>query len=142
LILLKNIILGKKRTGAYNRTRGQRAEQRVVNELKSLGFTEVVSSRSESKATDDNKIDIIDKAQKLPFGLNIQVKHQIQTPQYFKIRSESTAPNETFVILWDKQEPREKNIITVGRCAIMDIDLFYKLIKPYAEGKDICKTQT
>lgn len=127
--------MGKKRTGAYNRNRGQRAEQKVVKELKELGFTNVVSSRSESKATDDNKVDIIDKDKKLPFGLNIQVKHQIQYPQYFKIRSESTVPNESFVILWDKQEPREKNIITVGRCAIMDIDLFYKLIEPYAKSK-------
>lgn len=125
--------MARKRTGAYNRTRGQRAEQKVVKELKELGFENVVSSRSESKATDDNKIDIIDKDGKLP--CNIQVKHQIPYPQYFKIRNESTAPNETFVVLWDKQEAKEKNIVTVGRCAIMDIDFFYKLIKPYANGK-------
>jgi hypothetical protein len=123
----------KKRSGAYNRNRGHRAEQKVVNELKALGFTEVVSSRSESKTTDDNKVDIIDKANKLPFGINIQIKHQIQYPQYFKIREQSTVPNESFVILWDKQEAKEKNIVTVGRCAIMDIDLFYKLIEPYAK---------
>ena len=93
----------------------------------------MVTSRSESKTTDDNKVDIIDKNNQLPFGINIQVKHQISYPQYFKIREQSTVPNNTFIILWDKQEPREKNIITVGRCAIMDIDLFYKLIEPYAK---------
>ena len=113
--------MGRKRSGAYNRSRGQRAEQKVVNELKALGFTGVVTSRSESKATDDNKVDIIDKNNQIPY------------PQYLKIREQSTVPNNTFVILWDKQEPREKNIITVGRCAIMDIDLFYKLIEPYAK---------
>ena len=123
----------KKRSGAYNRNRGIRAEQRVVNELKELGFSGVTSSRNESKAADDNKVDIIDKNNQLPFNLNIQVKHQIPYPQYFKIREESTVPNESFVILWDKQEPREKNIVTVGRCAIMDINLFYKLIKSYGE---------
>ena len=125
--------MGRKRSGAYNRNRGQRAEQKVVNELKALGFTGIVTSRSESKTTDDNKVDIIDKNNQLPFGINIQVKHQIPYPQYFKIREQSTVPNDTFVILWDKQEPREKKIITVGRCAIMDIDLFYKLIEPYAK---------
>ena len=125
--------MGRKRSGAYNRSRGQRAEQKVVNELKALGFTGVVTSRSESKTTDDNKVDIIDKNNQLPFGINIQVKHQKPYPQYFKIREQYTVPNDTFVILWDKQEPREKNIITVGRCAIMDIDLFYKLIEPYAK---------
>lgn len=98
-----------------------------------MGYSGVVSSRSESKSADDNKVDIIDKNGQLPFNINIQVKHQIAYPQYFKIREQSTVPNESFVILWDKQEPREKNIITVGRCAIMDIDLFYKLIKPNTE---------
>ena len=125
--------MGRKRLGAYNRNRGQRAEQKVVNELKALGFTGVVTSRSESKTMDDNKVDIIDKNNQLPFDINIQVKHQIPYPQYFKIREQSTVPNDTFVILWDKQESREKNIVTVGRCAIMDIGLFYKLIEPYAK---------
>ena len=124
--------MGRKKSGAYNRNSGQRAEQKVVKELKALAFTGVVTSRSESKTTDDNKVDIIDKNNQLPFGINIQVKHQIPYPQYFKIREQSTVPNNTFIILWDKQEPREKNIITVGRCAIMDIDLFYKLIEPDA----------
>lgn len=127
--------MAKKRTGSYNRTRGHRAEQRVVKELKDLGFSGVCSSRSESKAADDNKQDIIDKNNELPFDMTIQVKHQIQYPPYFRIREESTRDNSSFVILWDKQEPREKNIITVGRCAIMDIDLFYNLIKPYAGKK-------
>ena len=125
--------MGRKRSGAYNSSRGQRAEQKVVNELKALGFTGVVTSRSESKTTDDNKVDIIDKNNQLPFGINIQVKHQIPYPQYFKIREQSTVPNNTFIILWDKLAPIETNIITVGRCAIMDIDLFYKLIEPYAK---------
>ena len=126
--------MSRKRSGSYNRTRGIRAEQKVVNELKSLGFDKVMSSRQGSKATDDNKIDILDTENQLPFGMNIQIKHQIPYPQYFKIREQSTVPNESFVILWDKQEAKEKNIITVGRCAIMDIELFYKLIKFYGES--------
>ena len=124
----------RKRSGAYNRSRGIRAEQKVINELKELGFDKVMSSRQGSKATDDNKVDVLDVENQLPFGMNIQIKHQIPYPQYFKIREQSTVPNETFVILWDKQEPKEKNIITVGRCAIMDINLFYKLIKSYGES--------
>ena len=126
--------MSRKRSGSYNRIRGIRAEQKVVNELKSLGFDKVMSSRQGSKATDDNKVDILDTEKQLPFGMNIQIKHQIPYPQYFKIREQSTVPNESFVILWDKQEAKEKNIITVGRCAIMDIELFYKLIKFYGES--------
>ena len=126
--------MSRKRSGSYNRTRGIRAEQKVVNELKALGFDKVMSSRQGSKVTDDNKVDILDIDNQLPFGMNIQIKHQIPYPQYFKIREQSTVPNESFVILWDKQEAKEKNIITVGRCAIMDIELFYKLIKFYGES--------
>ena len=126
--------MSRKRSGSYNRTRGIRAEQKIVNELKALGFDKVMSSRQGSKATDDNKVDILDTENQLPFGMNIQIKHQIPYPQYFKIREQSTVPNESFVILWDKQEAKEKNIITVGRCAIMDIELFYKLIKFYGES--------
>lgn len=126
--------MSRKRSGSYNRTRGIRAEQKVVNELKALGFDKIMSSRQGSKVTDDNKVDILDTENQLPFGMNIQIKHQIPYPQYFKIREQSTVPNESFVILWDKQEAKEKNIITVGRCAIMDIELFYKLIKFYGES--------
>ena len=122
-----------KRPGSYNRNRGHRAEQKIVKELKDLGFTGVVSSRSESKSTDDNKVDIIDKDNKLP--CYIQIKHTLQTPQYFAIREESTVPNEEFCIIWDKQKKCETNIVTVGSAVIMDKQLFYKLIKPYAEEK-------
>ena len=134
--MLKNIILENKskKNGSYNRRRGQKAEQRIVKELKELGFTEVVSSRSESKSTDDNKIDIVDKSGKLP--CNIQIKHTLQTPQYFSIREQSTVPNETFCIIWDKQKRCKTNITTVGTAVIMDKELFYKLIKPYAESNN------
>lgn len=91
--------MSRKRSGSYNRTRGIRAEQKVVNELKALGFDKIMSSRQGSKVTDDNKVDILDTEKQLPFGMNIQIKHQIPYPQYFKIREQSTVPNESFVIL-------------------------------------------
>lgn len=120
----------KRRSGSYNRNRGHRAEQKIVNELKELGFTGVVSSRQESKSADDNKIDIIDKENKLP--CNIQIKHTLQTPNYFAIREETTTPKEDFCIIWDKQKKCDTNIVTVGTAVIMDKKLFYKLIKPHA----------
>ena len=87
----------KKKTGKYNRDRGHRAEQKIVNELKELGFSGVVSSRSESKSMDDNKVDIIDKENKLPCF--IQIKHTLQTPPYFTIREQTTVPKEKFCII-------------------------------------------
>ena len=124
----------KKRTRSksYSRTKGHNYEQKIVRELKELGFKNVVTSRSESKAMDDNKVDIIDKDDLLPCKL--QLKSTQSIPSYFKIRSESTVNPEEFVIIWSKQEKRKVNIVSVGEAVIMDKNLFYKLIKPYSES--------
>lgn len=89
----------KKRTRSksYSRTKGHNYEQKIVRELKELGFKNVVTSRSESKAMDDNKVDIIDKDDLLPCKL--QLKSTQSIPSYFKIRSESTVNPEEFVII-------------------------------------------
>ena len=122
----------KKRTGAYNRNRGHSYETKIARELRELGFQGVVTSRSESKRMDDNKVDLIDTENKLP--VFIQLKKTIQTPSYFQIRSESTVDAEKFCIIWAKQEAKEKNICTVGEVAILDKQLFYKLLKTYLES--------
>lgn len=120
----------RKRSKSYSRTKGHSYETKIAKELRDLGFTEVVTSRSESKAMDDNKVDLIDKSDKLP--CKIQLKATQSIPSYFKIRSESTVDPKEFVIIWSKQEKREVNIVSVGEAVIMDKSLFYKLIKPYA----------
>ena len=56
-----------------------------------------MTSRKESKSTDDNKVDIIDRSKKLP--VFIQAKKTQTIPQYFKIRSESTVDPSKFVIM-------------------------------------------
>ena len=121
----------KKRSSKYSKTKGSRYEQQIAKELRDLGFTGCVTARSESKSTDDNKIDIVDKDGKLPF--NIQLKKTLVAPQYFKIREESTVNPESFVLFWAKQEKKETNICTVGECVTMDKKTFYQLIKPYAK---------
>jgi hypothetical protein len=128
--------LKKKRTRSksYSRTKGHNYETKIAKELRDLGFTEVVTSRSESKSMDDNKVDLIDKSNKLP--CKIQLKATQSIPSYFKIRSESTVNPEEFVIIWSKQEKREVNIVSVGEAVIMDKSLFYKLIKPYSNSQN------
>ena len=122
----------KKRSSKYSKTKGSRYEQQIAKELRDLGFTGCVTARSESKSTDDNKIDIVDKDGKLPF--NIQLKKTLVAPQYFKIREESTVNPESFVLFWAKQEKKETNICTVGECVTMDKKTFYELIKPYTQN--------
>lgn len=85
--------------GKQNKVRGSNFERQIAKELRELGFTQVVTSRSESKSTDDNKVDIIDKAKQLPFDMQIQTKKTSSTPSYFGIREQSTVDNESFVII-------------------------------------------
>lgn len=122
----------KKRNGAYNKRRGNAYETKIAKELRDLGFSGVVTSRSESKRADDNKVDLVDTENKLPFFP--QLKRTINTPQYFKIREESTVDPEKFVLFWNKQEAKETNICSIGECVILDKNFFYELIKPYAEN--------
>lgn len=119
----------KPRSKAYSKNKGNRYESQIAKELRDLGFSGVKTSRSESKSTDDNKIDIIDTEHKLP--VNIQLKKTQSIPSYFKIRSESTVDPKTFAIIWNKQEKKKTNICSVGECVIISKELFYELIKPY-----------
>ena len=85
------------RSKGYSKKKGNLYELKIVKELKELGFQNVVTSRSESKAMDDNKVDIIDKDNLLPAKLQLKCTQSI--PSYFKIRSESTVNPEEFVII-------------------------------------------
>lgn len=86
----------KKRSANYCRTKGNTYERKIVKELKDLGFN-VGTTRNNSRTEDADKVDIYDSENVLP--CKIQLKATQQTPQYFKIRSESTVKAEDFVIL-------------------------------------------
>lgn len=81
---------------ANNRDRGNNYERKIVKELNELGF-DVTSTRNASKAEDSNKIDIHDNRGDLP--IKIQLKRQIQYPQYFAIRSQSTVNPKDFCLI-------------------------------------------
>lgn len=87
----------KKRSPGYSKAKGNAYEVRIAKELRDLGFTGVVTARSESKSKDDDKIDLIDKDSKLP--VEIQLKRTIAIPQYFKIREQSSVDNKKFAII-------------------------------------------
>jgi len=123
----------KKRSSSYSRNKGHAYETQIAKELRDLGFTGVVTSRSESRRADDNKVDLIDTEGKLKWA--IQLKKTQNTPSYFDIREESTIDNKDFVLFWAKQKKKEVNICTVGEVVMIDKQLFYELIKPYAQGE-------
>lgn len=120
--------------GARNKARGNEYECRIARELRELGFTSVVTARSESKRTDNNKVDLIDTEHKLPF--NIQLKRTVNTPQYFKIREESTVDPKTFVLIWNKQTKAAVNFMSDGEVVMMDKLAFYDLIKQFVKSDE------
>jgi len=120
--------------GARNKARGNEYECRIAKELRELGFTSVVTARSESKRTDNNKVDLIDTEHKLPF--NIQLKRTVNTPQYFKIREESTVDPKTFVLIWNKQTKAAVNFMSDGEVVMMDKLAFYDLIKQFVKSDE------
>lgn len=114
-----------------SRRRGCDYERQVAKELRELGFPGVVTSRSESKAMDDKKVDIIDTEHKLP--CNIQTKRTTATPNYFDIQKDSDH-SLPFVLFWNKQKPTESTFRSVGEVVFCDKDFFYELLKNYING--------
>lgn len=123
----KNTSEVKGRNTKNSKARGNSYERKIVNELKELGF-DVCTSRAESKNMDDNKIDILDRNNQLPY---IQLKLTQATPNYFKIESECPLKDKPFVIIWSKTIPTEKTFRSVGEIAMMPKSFFYELIKSY-----------
>ena len=112
----------KRKTGAYCRNKG----------LRNLGFTDVVTSRSESKSMDDKKVDLVDRSGKLP--CYIQLKNTVNTPQYHAIKKECPLKDKPFIVIWNKQVKKEKVFGSAGEVVIMDKDFFYELLSKLING--------
>lgn len=121
----------KRRSGSYVKSKGKNYELQIAKELKACGYPNIVTSRSESKNTDDMKIDLIDKDNKLP--VYIQIKKTKNTPNYFKIEEGCPLKDKPFVIFWSKQEVKEGqlNMSNKGEVVIIPKDFFYTLLKSY-----------
>lgn len=122
----------KRKTGAYCRNKGHRYETKIAQELRNLGFTDVVTSRSESKSMDDKKVDLVDRSGKLP--CYIQLKNTVNTPQYHAIKKECPLKDKPFIVIWNKQVKKEKVFDSAGEVVIMDKDFFYELLSKLING--------
>lgn len=122
----------RKRSGAYSKKKGNRYELKIAHELQKLGFTGIVTSRSESKKMDDNKVDLIDTEGKLP--ISIQLKCTQTTPSYFKIQDECPIKDKPFCIIWNRQEKKEVNCVSVGEVAMIPKEFLYELLKLYLQS--------
>ena len=123
----------KRRKSSYSKQKGNNYEVQIAKELAYCGYPNVVTSRSESKRMDDNKVDLIDKDGRLP--INIQLKKTQNIPSYFKISEECPLKDKPFCLIWNAQKLKEGqiNISSLGEVAIIPKQFFYDLLKAYTE---------
>lgn len=113
-----------------SKNKGKDLEYEIVEKLKGIGYANVCRSAGESKKLDNMKVDIADPSGELEIA--IQAKHYANFPNYFNIRSECTDPRD-LVMIWKKSA--EAGSVSKGTLAVMDVNLFYKLLEYYHKNK-------
>ena len=118
-----------RKSGKYAKQKGTNYELLLIKELKELGFDDCVSSRSESKAKDNMKIDIV--SDQLPFYA--QAKCTKVTPSYHTIEEGCPLKDKPYVLFWNRQEVKEGqiNMSSRGEVVFVPKEFFYKLLKAY-----------
>ena len=127
----------RRRKSSYSKSKGNAYEVQIAKELAYCGYPEVVTSRSESKRMDDNKIDLIDREGRLP--INVQLKKTQNIPSYFKIAESCPLKDKPFCLIWNAQKLKEGqvNISSLGEVAIIPKQFFYDLLKAYTIQNNI-----
>ena len=120
-----DISVRRSKTASKSKRKGNSFELEIVHKLREIGYTGCVSSRSQDKLADANKIDIVDMNHELP--VNIQSKYTQNLPNYFDIKDACTDKTKPFCLVWKKAGKNGED--SKGTVAIIPINYFYELIK-------------
>lgn len=125
-----------------NRTAGHNWEREIVLRLKSIGFSYASTSRLESKARDDQKVDIINKDEytngRLPY--NIQAKNVAGPVRYHDVLEEQSVIPGIINVVFHKQTKKQGSKFTkIGEYAILHLTDFLALIKERNERSNAGK---
>lgn len=120
-----DLAVRRSKTAKKSKTKGNAFELEIVHKLRDIGFTGCVSSRSQDKAADANKIDIVDMNKELP--VNIQSKYTQNMPNYFDIRDACTDKDKPFCMVWKKAGKNGEQ--SRGTVAVIPVEYFYELLK-------------
>lgn len=117
--------------GKRNRTAGGNWERMLVKRFREIGFPHVVTTRSESRHRDAQKIDLINKDEhtngRLPY--NIQAKNVVGHLKYGKVLDEMPKHGPSInVVLHNQTEKRGNRFVTTDQFAIMYMEDFLALI--------------
>lgn len=101
-------------------------ELKIIKELTELGWKGLKSSRSESRSLDNDKIDIAETEDKLPFY--VQCKKTKNCPSISEIIKACPRKDRPLIIVWNKQINKEVNMASDGEYVMMTKEYFYNLI--------------
>ena len=124
----------RSKTARKSKMKGNNFELEIIHKLRELGYEGCVSSRSQDKRADANKIDVVDMDNILP--VNIQAKYTQNMPNYFDIRDACTDKSKPFCMAWKKAGKNGEQ--SRGTVAVIPINCFYELLKIV---KDYGKTE-
>lgn len=122
--------------GKRNRTAGSNWERDLVQLFRSIGFPYVVTTRSESRSRDAQKIDLINKDEfnhgRLPY--NVQAKNVKGHLKYAKVLGELPKDKGVINVVLHKQTEKKNNrFVTVDKFAILHLDDFIDMVKRLKE---------
>jgi Holliday junction resolvase len=111
-----------------HRNRGNGYERTIVNELKEIGFIDVVTSRAESRNMDAKKVDVFGES--LP--VNIQCKNSkenFKVADYYLENQEIFPSDKPLVIFHKKTKKAKTRFMTQGEFVYMKKEDFYKMLQ-------------
>lgn len=119
-----------KKTGKRNKAAGSAWERRCVHFFKDAGYPNASTTRLESKARDDEKVDIMNKNERINgvLPVNAQCKTlagNINIPDVLN----SMPKGEDNVILFRQTKKVGERFMSRGEYAIMPIELLFRLLK-------------
>lgn len=118
--------------GKRNKNAGHAWEREVVKMLKEIGFEHVVTSRSESKGRDAQKVDVINKDEGKNGRLewNIQAKNLSKVAIYTKLLSELPQEGPEINVIFHKQTKKSgERFVTTGTYALLKLTDFLSMMK-------------
>ena len=114
----------RSKTASKSKRKGNNFELEIVHKLREIGYEGCVSSRSQDKMADANKIDIVDMNGELP--VNIQSKYTQNLPNYFDIRDACSDKDKPFCLIWKKAG--KDGADSRGTVAVIPVEYFYQLL--------------
>ncbi len=111
-----------------NRNAGNQYERDIVNELKELGYTSVVTSRSESRNMDNSKVDIFDPKNKFPYFIQNKVYKSYPNLNDL-INGDNVNKDKPMLVFHKKVKKANIKFTTEGEFVSMSKETFYNLLQ-------------